>query len=803
MSKLLVIEDGKLVQDMNELVLWDGQFSKAKKNGEIVKYIQQLLDGTNSIMVIPHSDGNILKNHSLWKEIQQYIDRAKALNKVFILGTLAQTYGQEEKDINYLYLPLDDLFFEHGVTPFFTNIDWPYKSNELIWRGGCSGPDGNQSLRVRFTEKLYKNNSQIRLSNWWAEGKNIPEDLFGPRINYTELMKSKIFFIIDGAVIASNHMWGFATNSVPFLISNAKCWFSDFLIENVHYISVKHDLSDLDKKIKWVQDNDTKAEEIAKNAYNFSKAIFSSQFQKQYLKTKIDTIISNYKYTKTIIDISNNIISNKKQVIDCFTFYNELELLYYRLKILYNYVDKFILVEANQTHMGNPKILYYKENKHLYKEFENKIIHIVVDLPIKKEDINISKNNQWINENYQRICIKHELDKMNLNKDDLIIISDLDEIINPNILVNKDNFLEKGYTLEQDFYYYNLNSKHKEKWNRAKLITYDELTNVGCSEKVRHINNYSILQNGGWHLSYFGDTKFIQNKLKEFGHQEYNSNYYTNEQNITEAITNGKDLFGRNWVPIEYINIETNNNLPPHYDIYLRNYFNTNNILNKANIPIYIYFHICLIGNWKEVVSNLLFKIENSGLYNYVNEIRCVILGDLNNTEINSVLKQFNKNNKINIVLRDNNINLYEKLTINKLLEDSQSNIEKDAYILYIHSKGVTKPNNKYVEEWVNYMSYFNIYKFNDCLTNLADFNVSAVGVNLQEKENEYPLHYSGNFWWSKMSHIRNLKPIIDNYYISPEFWVTSIIDKNTKYISLWNSNVNHYFDVYPYFLYT
>lgn len=808
MSKLLVIEDGKIVQDMeNELVLWNGQFSKAKKDGQIVKYIQQLLTNTKSIMVIPHSDGNLLKSNPLWKEIQKYIDKAKELNKVFILGTLAQTYGIEEKDINYLYLPLDDLFFEYGTTSFFTNIDWPYKSNELIWRGGCSGPGGNQSLRVRFTQQLYKNNSQIRLSNWWAEGKNIPNDLFGPRINYTELMKSKIFFIVDGAVIASNHMWGFATNSVPFLISNAKCWFSDFLIENVHYISIKYDLSDLNDKIKWIQENDDKAEQIAKNAYNFAKLFFSSQFQKTYLKTKIDIIISDYKYnninnTNTIIDISNNIISNKKQVIDCFTFYNELELLYYRLKLLYNYVDKFVIVEANQTFMGNEKILYYKENKHLYKEFEDKIVHIVVDLPIKKEDININKNNQWVNENYQRICIKTELDKMNLNKDDLIIISDLDEIINPNILVNKDNLLEKGYTLEQDFYYYNLNCKHKEKWNRAKLITYGELTNLGCSEKVRHINNYIILQNAGWHLSYFGNIKFIQNKIKEFAHQEYNSDYYTNEKNITEAITNGKDLFSRSWVPIEYVSINENiinNNLPPQYNIYLRNYFNnTNNILNKNNIPIYIYFHICLIGNWKEIVSNLLFKIENSGLYKYVDEIRCIILGDLINTEIYSVLKQFDKDNKINIVLRDNNTNLYEKITINKLLEDSQSNIEKEAYVLYIHSKGVTKPDNKFVYDWVNYMSYFNIYKFDNCFKKLEDPFISAVGVNLIGQDVN-PLHYSGNFWWSKMSHIQNLKPITDNYYNSPEFWITS---NRGNYISLWNSNINHYQELYPFNLY-
>ncbi len=300
MNKMLVFEDGNLVRNItNDKYLWDGQFSVCKVNGPIVKYIQSLLVGTNSIMIIPRSDGNILNHiekdkqsyYVDWKEIEFYINRAKELNKVFILGTLGQTNGKEEPGINYLYLPLDDSFFEHGVISFFTNIDWPYKSNELIWRGGCSGVGGNKSLRVRFVEHLYKNNPAIRLSNWWSEGKNINQELLGPRINYTELMKSKYFFIIDDNVIASNHMWGFATNSVPIVISNAKCWFSEFAKENVHYISVKHDLSDLDEKLDWIKNNDDKAEQIANNAYIFTKEFFSPQFQKMYLKDKINNFI--------------------------------------------------------------------------------------------------------------------------------------------------------------------------------------------------------------------------------------------------------------------------------------------------------------------------------------------------------------------------------------------------------------------------------------------------------------------------------------------------------------------------------
>ena len=71
-----------------------------------------------------------------------------------------------------------------------------------------------------------------------------------------------------------------------------------------------------------------------------------------------------------------------------------MELLKYRLTILNEYVDYFVLVEATHTHVGKDKPLFYQENKELFTEFNHKIIHIVVeDLPHKYPDINIENRN--------------------------------------------------------------------------------------------------------------------------------------------------------------------------------------------------------------------------------------------------------------------------------------------------------------------------------------------------------------------------------------------------------------------------
>jgi len=67
------------------------------------------------------------------------------------------------------------------------------------------------------------------------------------------------------------------------MMSNAKCWFLEYLIPNVHYVPVKYDVSDLVEKIVWIQEHEDEARQIAQNAYEFAITTFSSDFQQNYL----------------------------------------------------------------------------------------------------------------------------------------------------------------------------------------------------------------------------------------------------------------------------------------------------------------------------------------------------------------------------------------------------------------------------------------------------------------------------------------------------------------------------------------
>lgn len=266
---------------------------------------------------------------------------------------------------------------------------------------------------------------------------------------------------------------------------------------------------------------------------------------------------------------------NGKKVVDCFIFYNELELLNYRLNILYDIIDHFVLIESTHTFVGQPKKLYFEDNKHLFERFNDKIIHIVVeDFPFKYPNINLDEKNQWLNECFQRDCISRGLNKLELSDDDVFTIADLDEIPDPETIIKIKNSDISVYVnkLEMGFYYYNLNVKHKNIWEPCRVVKVKAFNELGFScDKIRNCDCPSI-NNGGWHLCYFGDADFIKNKIETFSHQEFNNDNFTDTEKINVRINSNMDLFDRKHEEWIRTPIAENSYLPPFYKTFLRNF---------------------------------------------------------------------------------------------------------------------------------------------------------------------------------------------------------------------------------------
>lgn len=195
-------------------------------------------------------------------------------------------------------------------------------------------------------------------------------------------------------------------------------------------------------------------------------------------------------------------------LVDCFIFYNEIDVLKKRLRYLDGVVDKFILVESTVTHRGEEKKLFYDENKKEFEEWSDRIIHIIIrDNPTDKDP--------WIRENFQRNCITRGLDEF--KDDDIVMVSDVDEIPNRTALRLPPDVKMCSYNMIA--FQYNFNYiQELEPWYGTVITTKEVLMQVS-PQKMREMR-WSIphYNNAGWHLSSFGDENFIANKVYNFAH---------------------------------------------------------------------------------------------------------------------------------------------------------------------------------------------------------------------------------------------------------------------------------------------
>ncbi len=247
----------------------------------------------------------------------------------------------------------------------------------------------------------------------------------------------------------------------------------------------------------------------------------------------------------------------RRKIIDCFTFFNELDLLKFRLAELYDKVDHFILIESTKTFTGQVKPLYYSLNKDEFENWNDKIIHVVVtDMPINLPQYKIDelvalpeiRNINWVREHHQRRSVVKGLNRLNLNFDDVIIMSDLDEIPDMDIVSNNIKFLDMGpIVFEQDWYIWNLEWMKGMKWRGSSMFLFSQfIDNKDIFQHIRNLrwdevdeNKEFITVDGGWHFSWFGSSEFIRKKMFSFAHTETATEYFKNLKNIEYLVREG------------------------------------------------------------------------------------------------------------------------------------------------------------------------------------------------------------------------------------------------------------------------
>ena len=258
-------------------------------------------------------------------------------------------------------------------------------------------------------------------------------------------------------------------------------------------------------------------------------------------------------------------------VYDCFTFFNELDLLNIRLELLQDSVDYHVIVESNLTHSGKEKPYHIEENWETFKKWKNKIIYIKVEqttegLSFNKVNRYSPEDASWQLENQQRNGI-HCIKDMP-SDEDLILIGDVDEIPDPQAIANVKDHIIKGQPLSlvMLFHYYYLNCQnigYDRYWSGTIACKGVDFKNTLPQEHRNNRNTYAKVPNGGYHFSFLGGAEKIKQKIEAFAHTEYNTEDVKSDENIRLAIEEKKDIFNRPGV--EYEVVDKNN-----YPGYLR-----------------------------------------------------------------------------------------------------------------------------------------------------------------------------------------------------------------------------------------
>ena len=250
-------------------------------------------------------------------------------------------------------------------------------------------------------------------------------------------------------------------------------------------------------------------------------------------------------------------------------YFDEDMLLDLRLNSLDKFVKKFVITEATYTHNGAKKKLNFDIKK--FKKFKDKIIYLVVDkqpeniLDLSDNDTKARRGEKLILNGLARDYYQRE----NLSRgikdalsDDLILISDLDEIPNLDELnLNKIN--DKIVIFEQKMFYYKLNLFYEDfTWLGTKAVKKKNFLSPQWLRNIKGKNypkwridtlfskkkytNLYFIKNGGWHFTCLRTAEELEKKLLNFAHHYEYEESGLNLDNLKKLIAEKKVMYDHN-----------------------------------------------------------------------------------------------------------------------------------------------------------------------------------------------------------------------------------------------------------------
>ena len=188
--------------------------------------------------------------------------------------------------------------------------------------------------------------------------------------------------------------------------------------------------------------------------------------------------------------------------------------------------------------------------------------HDIISLSAGEPDFDTPEDIKKPHEGGESLVEQHQRNSLmkglkNAHDNDLIILSDVDEIPDLNKL-NKFN-KNKYAVFSQKMFMYKLNllNLKENNWHGSRICLKKKfkspqwLRNLKFKKypfwRIDKTRNLQIIKNGGWHFAYLQSPENISKKIKSFAHGEFNTDVSSNEENIKLKIEKEEDIFDRGY----------------------------------------------------------------------------------------------------------------------------------------------------------------------------------------------------------------------------------------------------------------
>ncbi|KAG8366908.1 hypothetical protein BUALT_Bualt16G0016800 [Buddleja alternifolia] len=233
-----------------------------------------------------------------------------------------------------------------------------------------------------------------------------------------------------------------------------------------------------------------------------------------------------------------------RRVYDAVLFSNEIDMLKIRWKELYPLITQFVLLESNSTFTALPKPLHFAMNRDKFKFVEPRLTYGEIGGRFRRGE------NPFIEEAYQRLALDQLLKIAGIEDDDLLVMSDVDEIPSRHTinLLRWCDDIPPILHLQLKNHLYSFEFPYSHHSWRASVHRYK----TGKTKYAHYRQTDYILADSGWHCSfcfrYISDFIF---KMKAYSHTDrVRFSHFLSPKRIQDVICKGADLY--DMLPEEY-----------------------------------------------------------------------------------------------------------------------------------------------------------------------------------------------------------------------------------------------------------